>query len=591
MNWFSERMIIKLKKRTRLFFNWFYNLKTFSKINILVLIMVAFMLGLSYLGYYYHLQAKVAMNDIYKNSLISVKLINEANANVKMLRSVNTQFFLTSLDDSKKQQLATGIIVLNGLINESLNSFTPLGTDRFEIAKLKQVRDALENYNSEWQKAVALLDSGDTLEAYTYFTDNVIRILDEIDVYLPEIVDFNAQKAKSTIARENLNFAYAEKFLFALPVIAAIFAVALGVLVARSISKPLQVMLANVQELAAGNLLVKKIRNDSREEVGQLTQAFNRMTVNLLALVRRASESSTAVADSTRQLLTITEQGSNTSVQIAAAMTEVAGGTEAQADSVNETVSAIEQITANIQMAAEASQKVTTLTSQTALITENGQRALVQVVEQMDNIRRGTQGVKGSITLMAEGSEQIADIAGLIKGITQQTDLLAFNAEIEAARAGEQGRGFSVVADEIRKLAEKARVATEQISGLVTMNRANIKEVNSAIKAEEIFVENGIMVVNTASQGLSDISAMVNEVSKQVSEISASIQQMAGGSQQIVSEIQHIGNVSQATADRAAKVSAFINEFTNSIEQINLSCQNLITLAKNLQYEIRIFKT
>lgn len=98
----------------------------------------------------------------------------------------------------------------------------------------------------------------------------------------------------------------------------------------------------------------------------------------------------------------------------------------------------------------------------------------------MTNISKGTLVVKKAITLLADGSEQIADIARLIAGITEQTNLLALNAAIEAARAGEHGRGFSVVAEEVRKLAEKAKVATGQITTLVVVNRDNIQHAGAA---------------------------------------------------------------------------------------------------------------
>ncbi|OLN33558.1 methyl-accepting chemotaxis protein [Desulfosporosinus metallidurans] len=570
--------------------NWFYNWNTFYKINALVLVLVVFMLGLSFMGYYYYRQAKVAMNDVYSSSLISVKLINEANANVRMIRSVNIELLSAPLDTSKKQNLLIQTTVLNGFIKESLDNYTPLAKEPFEVAKLAQVRDALQKYSDEWQKVVSLMDSGDKEEAYLYFFNNATKDLDEINTLLPELVDFSTQKAKSTIVRENLNFVRAEKFLFGFPLVAAILAVIIGALVARAIAKPLQIMLANVQGLASGNLRVTKIKTTSKDEAGQLAQAFNLMTDSLSDLVKEVSVSSADVAASAHQLLNITEQSSSASGQIGGAIAEVASGTEKQASAVNETVAAIEQINANIQMIAEAGQRVTAFTTKTTITTENGQKALTQAVEQMANISQGTQVVKGAINSLADGSEQIADIAHLISGINEQTNLLALNAAIEAARAGEQGRGFSVVAEEVRKLAEKAKVATGQITSLVVVNRDNINHAIAAMDAEEVHVNNGIKVVNTAGLGLNEILNMVNEVSEQVGGIASSIQQMAGGSQQIVSGIQHIGAVSQVTADQANTVSAAIDKFTASIDQINVSCQSLTDLAKDLQTGVSTFR-
>lgn len=581
---------LKLNWKPKWKWNWFNNWKTFYKINALVLLMVVFMLGLSIMGYYYYRQAKVAMNDVYTNSLISVKLINEANADVRMIRSVNVELLLAPIDASKRIKLNIDLVVLKGLINESLDTYTSLAKEPFEIAKLAQVRDALQKYNNEWQNVSSLMDSGDKEGAYAYFSNNNIKTLDEMNTLLPLLVEFSTQKAKSTIVRENLNFVRAEKFLFAFPLAAAVIAVTIGALVARAISKPLQIMLANVQELAAGNLKVTKIKTDSKDEAGQLAQAFNQMTVSLSTLVRRVSESSEEVTASANQLLTITEQGSRASGQITVAVAEVAGGTEKQAGAVSETVAAIEQINANIQIVAEASQRVTAFTTKATITTENGQRALTQAVEQMANINRGTQVVKGAITSLADSSEQIADIARLITGITEQTNLLALNAAIEAARAGEHGRGFSVVAEEVRKLAEKAKVATGQITALVAVNKDNIAHAIVAMDAEEVHVNDGIKVVNTVGYGLNDILNMVNEVSGQVGGIASSIQQMADGSQQIVSGVQHIGAVSQVTADQAADASAGIEEFTATIDQINLSCQSLTDLAQNLQTGVSNFR-
>ncbi|HBV85695.1 MAG TPA: methyl-accepting chemotaxis protein [Desulfosporosinus sp.] len=569
---------------------WLNNWKTFHKINALVLVMVIFMIGLSSMGYYYYRQVNVAMNEIYSNSLMSVKLINETNANVRMIRSVNIEYLLAPLDSLNKQSLLIQTSVLKGFILESLDNYTPLAKEPFEVAKLAQVRDALQKYEEEWQGIVSLVESGDNEAAYNSFSNNVTQHLDEINTLLPELVDYSAQKAKSTIVRENYNFDNAEKMLFGSPLAAAILAIFIGALVARAISKPLQIMLANVQEVAAGNLQLTKSRTQSKDEAGLLAQAFNQMTVALSNLIRRVSESSEEVTSSAHQLLAITEQGSKATRQIAVAVAEVAYGTEKQAEAVSETVVAIEQINANIQSVAEVGQRVTALTSKSAISTEDGQRALTQAVDQMANISKGTQVVKEAISSLADSSEQIADIANLISGITEQTNLLALNAAIEAARAGEHGRGFSVVAEEVRKLAEKAKAATGQITALVVLNRHNIAHAIVSIESEEGHVNEGIKMVNKVDYALSDILTMVNEVSEQVSGIASSIQQMTGGSQQIVSGVQEIGSVSQNNAEQAANVSAAIDEFAATFDEINLSCQSLTNLAQNLQVGVSNFR-
>lgn len=574
----------------RLSLKWFNNWKTFYKINALVLVMVIFMLGLSYLGYYYYRQAKVAMNEVYNNSLMAVKLINEANANVRMIRSVSAELLLAPLDSAQKQNLLIQTSVLTGLINESLANYTPLAKEPFEIDKLAKIREDLENYNKEWQQVILLMNDNDKGGAYSRYSTNITPIIDNINTLLPQLVEFSTQKAKSTITRENLNFVNAEKMLFAFPLTSAVLASLLGALVARAIANPLQMMLAAVRELAAGNFKAEEIKVPSQDEAGQLAEAFNQMTGSLASLISKVSVSCQEVNSSAQQLHTITQQGSAASGHIAAAVTGVASGTEKQAASVSETVSAIEEINANIQMAAESSQRVTALTAQTTLTAEGGQESLTQALEQMQNISGSTQTVKNAVDRLADSSEEIAGIAHSITGIADQTNLLALNAAIEAARAGEQGRGFSVVADEVRKLAEKAKTATGEIRALVIINQENIAQVVKAMNQEEAQVNTGIAAVEKVGCGLKEILSMITDVSAQVATIGASIQQMAGGSQQVVAGVQEIGAVSQSTADQATAASAEIEEFAASFAEINLACQNLTNLAANLEAGIRHFK-
>lgn len=562
------------------------NLKMSRKIVSLAILMAFFVSGIGFIGYYFYTQSNVSLNRIYSENLMSVSELYQSCSNAQALEAQMKELCLST---DNTQAVLDEIKAREDNMDQLLTEYTLLANSPYEKERLPKVKDLINQFKAGQQKVIDLAASGDKQGAYILFSTGIGKILDEEQSLLDELGNYNSDEAKTMISKSNNTYSSIAKVLIFVPVLVVIAFILLGLLVSRAMSIPLIKMLTSVQQVANGNLAIEELKLQSKDEIGQLSIAFNMMTSNLRSLVSQVSQSSEQVAASSEELLAITEQNAEASTQMASAIAEVANETQRQASAVNETSSTIEQISASTQQVAASSSSVADLTEKTAQTTKTGQVAIDKVIDQMNSIHEKTELVQQTIDKLASSSEQINQIIQVISGISEQTNLLALNAAIEAARAGEQGRGFAVVAEEVRKLAEQSQQAAKQIAGLIQDNEKNIAEAVNAMKAEVKDVQVGIEVVNTAGGSFDEITELVNQVSTQVQEISITIQQMAKGTEQLVSAMQEIDLTSKDTAGQAQTVSAAIEEQTASIEQITSSSQGLANMAQQLQEAIGKF--
>lgn len=407
---------------------------------------------------------------------------------------------------------------------------------------------------------------------------------------IDQIIDLNHKSgfgvSKNSVAAAGSAFLWVSIF----SVCIAILAMVLGWYIARMIANPLSEMVANVQEVANGNLAIKEVEIKSKDEVGLLGIALNTMTKNLRALIKQVSESAEQVASSSEELTATAEQSAQGTNQIAVSISEIAAGTQQQVTALDETSSIIQQMSARIQQIAASTNTVLVSADKTANASLDGGKTITTAVDQMNNIEKTVTHSAEVITKLGQRSNEIGEIVATISGIAGQTNLLALNAAIEAARAGEQGRGFAVVAEEVRKLAEQSQDAAQKIAELIGEVQDDTNEAVSVMDAGTKEVKVGTEVVTAAGQAFNEIVALIGQVSNQVKEISEAIQQMARGSQQIVSSVREIDKIGKDAASQTQTVSAATEEQSASVEEIAASSENLAKMAQDLQSALSKFR-
>ena len=569
---------------------WLRNLNVGTKITSLVILMAIFLAGVGFTGYYYNKKANNNTMNMYMNGFQTVSWIKEARADNRNAQLDVYKLFLAPLSKDDEQKTLDDLNNRIKNFDNDMNNYYKTSLDAYEIPKIATFKTELQQYRDERSKALQIASSGNKLGGYSYFMEKAVSHMNNADVILKDLSDYNDKDAKELMAQTNMDFSTSIKIIIGVTIFASILALVIGFIIGKMISVPLHKVVLQVDEIANGNLTVEDVSINTKDELGILAKSINAMSANLKSLIGKVAKTSEQVASSAEELNASAEQSSQASVQIATAISNVATGIEQQAGSVDETSAAIQEMSASIEQVAAATSTVAEHTNLTSSATEEGQLAVNKAVEQMGAVADSSTLVNEAINKLSASSEQINDITNVISGIAGQTNLLALNAAIEAARAGEHGRGFAVVAEEVRKLAEQSAGAATKIATLIHDNQVNINEAVRAMQNGSNNVQIGMEVVNKAGEVFKNIAQSVNQVSSQVQEISATTQQMASSSQQVVFSVRVIEDISRNNNDQTQTVSAATEEQTASVEQIASASHGLASLAKELQTAISKFR-
>lgn len=434
----------------------------------------------------------------------------------------------------------------------------------------------LEGIDTVWAKRKELVAEG--MKHKVVFNDRVNSLSNE---HTPQVVGACEELTAIIAAGARSGAMQGIAIMAATVIISIAMAVFFMWATNKHMITPLVRIKETVEDFANGdltkraNISVHFFGKEIKDEVVCLGDSVDAMASQVANVIGRISDSSALLASASEQL-------SSSSGQIA-------DGADRQSSQTAQVATAMEEMNATVIEVAKNSQQVSESARSAQHIALDGGRVVEQAISAMQEVSESTEITADTIKKLGRSSEEIGTIVSVINDIADQTNLLALNAAIEAARAGEQGRGFAVVADEVRKLAERTTKATKEISGMIGTIQSETGKAVDAMAAGTKKVENGVTLANQAGDALKQIVSGVENVTDMISHIATSAEEQSSTTDEISRNMDSIAEVAKSNVSAIGEVANATNEMARLATELKDLVANF-RISEHAEPESRSFE-
>jgi methyl-accepting chemotaxis protein len=405
---------------------------------------------------------------------------------------------------------------------------------------IKTIKDTIVAGKANNIKAMEAAKAGNKTEAVSIFLGTVLPASLHTFEVAGELVKYQQQDTTTRFADAQASYRSTIALLVTFGIIAIAFTIFGTLFLTGSITTPIKKNIQAARMLAEGKLNFR-VDVDRADEFGQEAAALQGMVEKWREMVHSIKDAADSIASASTQLSAGAEQMSK--------------GAGQQAERSHQVATASQEMSQTVEDVARSAASIASTASGTAATAKEGGNIVEQAVKEVREIAATVEQSSGHITSLAELSQRIGEIIGIINEIADQTNLLALNAAIEAARAGEHGRGFAVVADEVRKLAERTTGATSEVSGIIKEIQNKVGGAVSSIGQVSAKVDRGVDLSSKAGTELTNIVSSVEDLQGMVQQVASAIEEMSATSDQISQDIESISGISGETSTASNEVS------------------------------------
>lgn len=368
-----------------------------------------------------------------------------------------------------------------------------------------------------------------------------------------------------------------------------VIAVVLLVYFSRKMKTRVQAILDNLQKAGNGDFRDSH-QEESKDELGQISDSFNKMKENLSELLQNVSSASAHLASSSEELTATSEQSVKAAEDVAKTIDDISKGATDQAEDTEKGSEDVNVLGRTIEQNQQYVENLNDVAAELGSLKDQGMKLVGDLIEKTTENNRVTEEVHGIISETNTNTGKIESASGMIKNISEQTNLLALNASIEAARAGEAGKGFSVVADEIRKLAEQSNKFSDEISTIIQTLAEKTTKAVSKMEESKQMSEVQSKSVHETTETFEGVAKAIEKMRVTLGDLNTSSEDMEQKKEEIIRVIENLSAISEENAASTEEMSASIQEQRASMEEIASSSETLAKLAEEMQTNVTKFR-